>query len=183
MEKPEVRRLAESIGLNVAGKSESHEICFIPDNDYAAFIAGQVDPEKFQPGAIVNAEGEVLGTHKGYPAFTIGQRKGLNLGGLPEPHYVTAIDSIKNEITVGPKNKLFREEFTVSDVSLYLDPCEAFEAEVQIRYRHRAVESVVTPLPGGRARIQMNMPQPAVAPGQSAVFYKDDCVIGGGWIE
>jgi tRNA-uridine 2-sulfurtransferase len=183
MEKPEVRRLAESIGLNVAGKSESHEICFIPDNDYAGFIAGQVDKEAFQPGNIITSKGEVLGAHKGYPAFTIGQRKGLNLGGLPEPYYVTAISSAKNEVTVGPKNDLFREEFTVGDVSWYLDHCESFEAEVQIRYRHRAVESVVTPLPGGRARIQMSMPQPAIAPGQSAVFYKDDCIIGGGWIE
>jgi tRNA-specific 2-thiouridylase len=183
MDKPEVRRLAESIGLNVAGKSESHEICFIPDNDYAGFIAGQVSEEAFQPGNIVTAKGEVLGTHKGYPAFTIGQRKGLNLGGLKEPYYVTGISSVKNEVTVGPKNDLFREEFTVSDVSWYLDHCEPFEAEVQIRYRHEAVESVVTPLPNGRAHIQMSMPQPAIAPGQSAVFYKDDGIIGGGWIE
>ena len=86
-------------------------------------------------------------------------------------------------LTHGESEVMPEKEFTVSDVSWYLDHCEAFEAEVQIRYRHRAVDSVVTPLPGGRARIQMSMPQHAVAPGQSAVFYKDDCIIGGGWIE
>ena len=183
MEKPEVRRLAESIGLNVAGKAESHEICFIPDNDYAKFIAGEVATEAFQPGNIVDRKGEVLGRHKGYPAFTIGQRKGLNLGGQPEPLYVTAIDPVKNEITAGPKDALFREEFTVSDVNWYGNHCEPVEADVQIRYRHDAVASCITPLPGGRARVQLGMPQPAIAPGQSAVFYQDDCIIGGGWIE
>jgi tRNA-specific 2-thiouridylase len=183
MEKKEVRRLAESLGLNVAEKSESREICFIPDNDYAGFIATQVGAESFQPGRIIDKEGKVLGTHKGYPAYTIGQRKGLNLGGLTEPHYVTAINPATNEVTVGPRDHLFREEFTVSDVNWVLNFCEPFEAEVQVRYRHQAVGSVITPLPGGRARVQLNMPQPAIAPGQSAVFYREDCVVGGGWIE
>ncbi|CCQ91052.1 tRNA-specific 2-thiouridylase mnmA [Nitrospina gracilis 3/211] len=183
MEKKEVRGLAEKYRLNVAGKAESHEICFIPDNDYAKFIEGEVDAALFRPGNIVTADGDVLGTHKGYPAYTIGQRKGLNLGGLPEPYYVTAIDTVNNEVVVGPKNDLFREEFTVSDVTWQLDHCEAFEAEVQIRYRHQPVACVVTPLPGERARIQLEHPQPAITPGQSAVFYTDDCIVGGGWIE
>lgn len=183
LEKKEVRALAEKYGLNVAGKAESHEICFIPDNDYAKFIESQVDADLFRPGNIVTAGGEVLGTHKGYPAYTIGQRKGLNLGGLPEPYYVTAIDPVNNEIVVGPKDDLFREEFTVNRVTWQLDHCSAFEAEVQIRYRHQPVECVVTPLRGGRARVQMEHPQPAVTPGQSAVFYLDDCIAGGGWIE
>lgn len=174
-----MRQLAQSLGLNVVGKKESHEICFIPENDYAKFIEGYVDEEVFQTGNIVNFEGEVLGTHKGYPAFTIGQRKGINIGGLPEPYYVTGIDPVKNEVMVGPKTKLFRESFTVSDVSWYLDHCETFEADVQIRYRHKAVPAWVTPLPKGRAEIQLSMPQPAIAPGQAAVFYIDDCIAGG----
>ncbi|MCH8031569.1 MAG: hypothetical protein IIB09_07115, partial [Bacteroidetes bacterium] len=97
-----------------------------------------------------------------------------NLGGQPEPLYVTAIDPVKNEITAGPKDALFREEFTVSDVNWTGNHCEPIEADVQIRYRHEAVASCITPLPGGRARVQLGMPQPAVAPGQSAVFYQDD---------
>ncbi len=183
MEKPEVRALAEKYGLNVAGKSESHEICFIPDNDYAKFIATQVEDEAFQPGKIVDTEGKVLGEHKGYPAYTIGQRKGLNLGGMTEPYYVTAIDPVKNEVTVGPKNGLFRDEFFVSDVNWYLNHCEPFEAEAQIRYRHDPVRALITPRPQGRAHVHLYDPQPAIAPGQSAVFYQEDCIVGGGWIE
>jgi len=183
MEKPEVRALAEKYGLNVAGKSESHEICFIPDNDYARFIATQVEEEAFQPGNIIDGEGKVLGEHKGYPAFTIGQRKGLHLGGMTEPYYVTGINPTKNEVTVGPKSGLFRDEFTVADVNWYLEHCEPFEAEAQIRYRHEAVPALITPLPKGRAHVHLYDPQPAIAPGQSAVFYREDCIVGGGWIE
>ncbi len=183
LEKKEVRQLAEKYSLNVAGKSESHEICFIPDNDYAKFIASQVDEEKFQPGKIVNSNGDVLGQHKGYPAYTVGQRKGLNLGGLSEPYYVTSINPVNNEVTVGPKTKLFKDEFSVREVSWYLNHCEPFEALVQIRYRHKAVEAWVTPLPNGRARVNLEYPQPAISPGQAAVFYRKDCIVGGGWIE
>lgn len=183
LDKQEVRRRAAELRLTVAGKSESHEICFIPDNDYAKFIEGVVGEDRFQPGEIVNADGEVLGTHRGYPAYTIGQRKGLNLGGLPEPYYVTAIDPVNNRVVVGPKNDLFRDTFTVGDCNWMLAHCEPFEAEVQIRYRHQAVPAWVTPLPGGRARVDLEYAQPAITPGQAAVFYRGDCIAGGGWIE
>jgi tRNA-specific 2-thiouridylase len=178
-----VRKIAKSLDLVVANKHESREICFIPDNDYAKFIAGRVDQEKFKPGNIVNSEGKVLGEHKGYPAYTIGQRKSLNLGGLSEPHYVTAINAEKNEITVGVKSQLYEEEFFVSGASWYLEPESPFEAEIQIRYRHEAVMGEIERLEGGRAAVRMNVPQTAVTPGQAAVFYRDDCIIGGGWIE
>lgn len=183
IDKAEVRRLAGELELNVAGKAESHEICFIPDNNYAGFIEGYVEETVFQQGDIVTREGEVLGTHRGYPGYTIGQRKGLNLGGLPEPYYVTAIDPSQNRVVVGPKSDLFRDEFTVGDVTWSLDFCEPFEAEVQIRYRHQAVPGWVTPMPGGRASVALEYPQPAITPGQAAVFYRDDCIAGGGWIE
>lgn len=183
IEKTEVRKIAKSLDLVVANKYESREICFIPDNDYAKFIAGRVDQDKFKPGNIVNSEGKVLGEHKGYPAYTIGQRKSLNLGGLSEPHYVTAINAEKNEITVGIKSQLYEEEFFVSGASWYLEPESPFEAEIQIRYRHEAVIGEIERLEGGRAAVRMYTPQTAVTPGQAAVFYRDDCIIGGGWIE
>lgn len=183
IEKTEVREIARSLGLSVAEKSESREICFIPDNDYAKFIAGRVNGDSFKPGNIVDSEGKTLGTHKGYPAFTIGQRKSLNLGGLSEPHYVTHIDPEKNEITVGVRSQLYAEEFFVSGMNWYLDPESSFEAEVQIRYRHQAVSGQVETLEGGRAAVRLHIPQTAVTPGQAAVFYRDGCIIGGGWIE
>lgn len=183
IEKTEVRKIARDLGLNVAEKFESREICFVPDNDYAKFIAGRVDSDTFRPGNIVDSAGKVLGTHKGYPAYTIGQRKSLNLGGLSEPHYVTAINAEKNEITVGVKSQLYAEEFFVGKMNWYLDPETSFDAEIQIRYRHQAVPGQVEILENGRAAVRMNIPQTAVTPGQAAVFYRDDCIIGGGWIE
>jgi tRNA-uridine 2-sulfurtransferase len=182
LEKSEVRRLAESIGLNVAGKSESREICFIPDNDYAGFIASEV-PEAFKEGQIVNESGDVLGTHKGYPSFTIGQRKGLNIGGLKEPHFVTGISPDENKITVGLKADLYQDEFYVDSTNWQLNVNGPFKALAQIRYRHKAAPATITPLENNRAKVNFDEPQLSIAAGQSAVFYRDDCIVGGGWIE
>ncbi|NIP99722.1 MAG: tRNA 2-thiouridine(34) synthase MnmA [Nitrospinaceae bacterium] len=183
LEKKEVRRRAQALGLTVADKAESHEICFIPGNDYAGFIRTQVNGGVFREGPIVDASGKVLGTHQGYPAYTVGQRKGLHLGGLREPLYVTGIDPEKNQVTVGPKAALYRKEFYARRVNWYLPADEPQPVEVQIRYRHRAVPARVTPLEGERVRVVFEAPQPAVSPGQSAVFYREDCIVGGGWIE
>ena len=181
--KIEVRRMAKELGLTVAEKKESREICFVPDNDYASFIKKRVSDENFHEGHIVNTNGERLGSHIGYPAFTIGQRKGLNIGGLKEPHYVTAIDPDKNEITVGPKSNLYRSEFFADKVNWCLPMREAFEAQVQIRYRHNGSAAKVTPLSEKRVRVEFLESQLSVTPGQSAVFYIDDQIVGGGWIE
>ena len=183
VEKKEVRRLARELGLKVADKAESREICFIPDNNYSKFIAKQVDSDVFKEGNIVNDAGEVLGKHKGYPAFTVGQRKGLNIGGLKEPLFVTKIDPVNNEIVTGPKSNLFRQEFFTGKTNWYLPQTDSFRADVQIRYRHKAVPATVTPLPEARVRVEFDEPQMSIAPGQSAVFYQDDCIVGGGWIE
>ena len=182
-DKKEVRRMAKELGLTVADKSESREICFVPDNDYASFIEKRVSGESFREGDIVNADGEILGKHRGYPAFTIGQRKGLNIGGLKEPHYVTAIDPDKNEITVGLKSSLYRSEFFANKVNWCLPRQGMFEAQVQIRYLHNGSTARVTPLPDERVRVEFLEPQLSITPGQSAVFYVDDCIVGGGWIE
>jgi len=182
-EKPEVRRLARSLGLTTADKTDSHEICFVPDNNYAKFIATQVDSDVFREGDIMDSSGKVLGKHPGYPSFTVGQRKGLNLGGLKEPLFVTHIDADKNVVTVGPKKDLEKSEFFVDRVNWYLPQEQPFRADVQIRYRHQAVPSLLTPLENQRVRIEFDQPQSAIAPGQAAVFYQDDCIVGGGWIE
>jgi len=182
-DKGEVRRLARSLGLTVAEKAESHEICFVPDNDYAGFIARERGGEAFGEGDIVDAQGAVLGRHSGYPAFTVGQRKGLNLGGLKEPHFVTRIDPEKNQVVAGPRRELERRQFEVARVNWSLPPEGPLEAEVQIRYRHRGAPALIEPLEGDRARITFSEPEHAVAPGQAAVFYRDDIVLGGGWIE
>ncbi len=182
-DKKEVRRLAKELGLTVAEKVESREICFIPDNDYASFIEKRVNGDTFCEGDIINADGETVGRHRGYPAFTIGQRKGLNIGGLKEPHYVTAIDPDKNEISVGPQSGLYRSEFFADKVNWYLPRTEAFYAQVQIRYRHSGATARVIPLADERVRVEFVEPQLSVTPGQSAVFYKDDLIVGGGWIE
>jgi len=183
MEKQEVRGLARGLGLRVAEKSESQEICFVPDNDYAEFLAQQSDAEIFTEGPVVDAAGNALGTHKGFAAYTVGQRKGLNLGGLSEPYFVTGIDAKRNKITVGPKRETLRKEFFVDRVNWCLEPDTAPRAAVQIRSHHRAATAHLTPLAGGRAQVVFDEPQLAVAPGQAAVFYRNDCIVGGGWIE
>ncbi len=182
-DKNEVRRIAKELGLSVADKNESREICFVPDNDYASFIEKRVGEKNFYEGNIVNGNGEVLGKHRGYPAFTIGQRKGLNIGGLKEPHYVTAIDPDKNEVIVGLKSSLYRREFFANKVNWYLPRQDLFEAQVQIRYLHNDSTARVTPLPDKRVHVEFSEPQLSITPGQSAVFYEDDCIVGGGWIE
>ena len=175
--------MAKELGLTVADKAESREICFIPDNDYASFIENRIDDDSFREGNIVNAEGKTLGRHRGYPAFTIGQRKGLNIGGLKEPHYVTAIDPDKNEITVGPQSSLYRSKFFADKINWYLPRQDVFEAQVQIRYRHGGAKAKVTPLHDERVQVEFVEPQLSVTPGQSAVFYINDLVVGGGWVE
>ncbi|MFQ5672722.1 MAG: tRNA 2-thiouridine(34) synthase MnmA [Nitrospinales bacterium] len=183
MKKHEVRDLARSLALPVAEKSESQEICFIPDNDYSKFLARQSDGKIFRDGPVVDSSGTVLGTHKGFAAYTVGQRKGLNLGGLSEPYFVTGIDAKRNEVTVGPKRETFRKEFFVDRVNWCLEPDTAFRAAVQIRSRHRAAAADLTRLADGRVRVAFDEPQLAIAPGQAAVFYRNDCIVGGGWIE
>ncbi|MBI5428239.1 MAG: tRNA 2-thiouridine(34) synthase MnmA [Nitrospinae bacterium] len=185
LQKTEVRKLARSLGLRVAEKEESQEICFIPNNDYREFLANRANGDRtgLVPGAIVDKSGKTLGTHDGYAAYTIGQRKGLNLGGLSEPYFVTRIDPDTNTVTVGPKRDLLNREFAAFGVSWYLEPSGPFTAEAQIRYRHPGAPALVTPLPGGRVRVEFDEPQTAVTPGQAAVFYRDDCIVGGGWIE
>jgi tRNA-specific 2-thiouridylase len=181
--KPQVREQARRLSLNVADKPDSQEICFVPDHDYATFVAKH-EPAVVRAGAIVNEEGERLGEHAGVHRFTVGQRKGLGVSSSA-PLYVLKIDPESRDITVGPRASLGRDELTASGVNWIsvAAPGDWVPVSAQIRHRHTATPGRVRALPDRRAEFIFDTPQPAVTPGQAVVFYDDDVVVGGGWIE
>jgi len=188
MSKPDARQAARRNELAVAEKSESQEICFVPDGDYAGFIDRYLAAEDQTgrlPGAgeIVSTSGDIVGVHAGIHHYTIGQRRGIGISSA-QPLYVTGIDSTKNRIVVGTQEELLRDEFTAAGVNWIAidDPTEAVRADVRVRYRHTAEPATITPLPDARARVKFDEPQRAIAPGQATVFYRGDEVVGGGWI-
>jgi tRNA-uridine 2-sulfurtransferase len=183
LSKQEVRRLAAAHGLPVADKAESMEICFVPDGDYAAFVerrAGAAD----RSGPIVDEAGATVGRHEGVHRFTVGQRRGLGLTSA-RPLYVLRVLPEKRTVVVGDEEALACRACTVGAVNwVSIDaPAAPFEARVRIRHRHAEAAAVVSPLPDGRARVDFEVPQRAVTPGQAAVFYDGDVCLGGGWIE
>jgi len=183
LDKPTVREHARRLGLRVAEKPDSQEICFVPDHDYAAFVEREA-PELTRAGAIVAADGRVVGTHEGVHRFTIGQRKGLRLSSS-DPLYVLAIDAASARVTVGPKDALGRETLTAALVNWTSGeaPLDWAPVAAQIRHRHTAAPGRVRALDGQRAEFVFDEPQSAVTPGQAVVFYADEEVLGGGWIE
>ena len=158
------------------------EICFVPDNDYGKFLQQARLATKHQ-GEIVNLQGQVLGHHDGIEFYTIGQRKGLGISS-PTPLYVIELDATKNRVVVGEDSALEQNEFIAERCNwIPFDAAGAsFEATVKIRYNHPGTPAVITPLPGGKARVNLRSPQRAITPGQAAVFYQEDLVLGGGWI-
>jgi len=182
MEKPEIRAIARELGLKVADKVDSQEICFVPGNDYKAFLRGHLGEQEFHKGGIYDTSGRFIADHEGIEMFTIGQRKGLP-GGSPKPRYVVDIDPETSRVIVGDEEDLVREEFEVDRVNwIHGEPDGPLPVTVKIRYAHAGAEARVEPLSGGRARIALDVPQRAVTPGQAAVFYSGDTVVGGGWI-
>ncbi len=182
MTKPEIREIARELGLKVADKADSQEICFVPGNDYRAFLNSHLGETEFHRGGIYDVEGEFLGEHEGIEMFTIGQRKGLP-GGSPKPLYVVDIDPATSRVVVGGEEDLVRDEFEVDRVNWHVPGEEIPESlTVKIRYAHPGAEAAVEALPNHRARIRLHAPQRAITPGQAAVFYDGDRVIGGGWI-
>lgn len=181
--KDQVRQEAARLGLGVAGKPDSQEICFVPDGDYAAFLEKEA-PALATAGAIVDTHGETLGTHGGVHRFTIGQRKGLGLS-AGVPLYVVHIDAAEQRVTVGPREALEKTSLTASRVNWIAGaaPSGAIDADVQIRHRHVAAPARVRALDDGRAEAIFETPQSAITPGQAAVFYRGDEVLGGGWID
>lgn len=183
MTKDEVRRRAGDLGLEVAGKRESQEICFVPGNDYGAFLEEKLKGKTGGPGPVVDGRGRQLGSHRGLIHYTVGQRKGLGIA-AERPLYVVRIDGERNRLVVGPQEELARKTFEVGEMNwLGRERTGEFRAGVKIRSRHRESPATVTPLGGGLCRVEFDDPQRAVTPGQAAVFYDGDRVIGGGWIE
>jgi len=182
--KVEVREKAESAGLRTSKTPESFEICFIPDNDYREYIRENVaDFEDLVPeGDILDLDGSKLGIHKGYINYTIGQRKGLGIA-LGKPAYVTEIDPVSNTIRIGNKEDLLSTEFSLKDVNLINGSVEErFRATVKIRYHHEGEKALVSRNSDESWNVIFKNPVEAVTPGQSAVFYDSDRLIGGGTI-
>jgi len=183
--KAQVRDFARRHGLPVADKPDSHEICFVPDNDYAAFVK-QRTPDSAHHGDVVDERGRVLARHGGIHGFTVGQRKGLGLPTSPTgaPMYVLALRPDDHQVIIGPKSSLERTVVTASDVNWILDqPSDIIRVTAQIRHRHRAAEAAARPLGPGRVEVTFAEPQIAVTPGQALVLYDGDVVVGGGWID
>jgi tRNA-specific 2-thiouridylase len=236
MTKPQIREIAHSLGLKVADKIDSQEICFVPGNDYKAFLRSHLGEKEFHRGEIYDVAGNFLGEHGGIELFTIGQRKGLP-GGSSRPRYVVDLDPATNRVIVGDADDLVTDEFGIDRVNWHpairinregrasaspLDEgdwievrgCSAQKAEnlqaspsplplegrgeriltrrdeasssvevtVKIRYSHPGTRATLTPHENERAHVRLHDPQRAVTPGQAAVFYQGDIVVGGGWI-
>jgi tRNA-specific 2-thiouridylase len=204
MQKPEIRKIAHSLGLKVADKIDSQEICFVPGNDYKTFLRSHLGEKEFHRGEIYDVAGNFVAEHDGIELFTIGQRKGLP-GGSLRPRYVVDLDPETNRVIVGDAEDLVCDEFEIDRTNWIATPggveaavpsrnanvnagedtrhyIEDAELTVKIRYSHPGTRATVTPLENNRARIRLHEPQRAVTPGQAAVIYDRDVVVGGGWI-
>ena len=188
MTKADVRGLAGDFNLPVAQKHESYEICFVPNGDYAQFMDAYLREKGIEPaateGEIVNTEGRALGRHAGAHHFTVGQRKGLGIAAR-EPLYVIATDSRSQKVTVGSNDDLLRSTLTAHDIRWLSWPglTAPTRLRVRVRNRHTPAWATVTPVTTTSTKVHFDEPQRALTPGQAAVFYSGDLVVGGGWIE
>lgn len=180
--KADTREVARECQLKTADKEESMEICFVPDKDYGKFLQ-QAKLVAKHKGEIVDVHGKVLGHHDGIEFYTIGQRKGLGIT-TAKPVYVVELDPIRNRVVVGDETALDRDELIVERCNWipYDNPPETIRVTAKIRYNHPGTSATITPLPDGKAKVKLDVPQRAITPGQACVFYDDDLVVGGGWI-
>jgi tRNA-specific 2-thiouridylase len=180
--KSDTRDVARHCQLKTAEKEESMEICFVPDNNYGGFLQSANLVQKHR-GDIVDVHGHVLGQHDGIEFYTIGQRKGLGIT-TPKPVYVVELDAENNRVMVGDGAALDRDEFIADRCNWhpFENLTEAIEVTAKIRYNHPGAAATVTPLENGKVKVKLHSPARAITPGQAAVFYQDDLVVGGGWI-
>jgi len=180
--KESIRQTARREGLPVSEKPDSQEICFVPDGDHARLVR-RLRPESQTAGEVVTTDGAVLGRHDGYERFTVGQRKGLGIA-LGEPYYVVRIEPESRRVVLGRREDWARDELVARSANWLVDlPAGPFRAAGKLRYRSRPVEATVTPLAGDRFHVRFDQPRHGVAPGQAAVCYDGDRVLGGGWIQ
>jgi tRNA-specific 2-thiouridylase len=181
--KAEVRAIARQLGLATAEKPESQEICFVPDGDYAGFLANRLgEHASLQPGRLVTANVETVGTHGGYARYTVGQRRGLG-GGRARALYVLAVRPDTNEVVVGAEPALYADQVTITDLNWIAPPPEPGERVfVQLRHRARAAAARVTHIDADSTALCLEHAQRAVTPGQSGVVYRGEELVGGGRI-
>jgi tRNA-uridine 2-sulfurtransferase len=188
--KDEVRKKAESMGLKVSRKQESQEVCFIASGSVKSFLRDYSETagsgklhSNMCPGPLVDSDGRVLGEHDGSAFFTLGQRRGLKVS-LGKPAYVVAIDATTNTVVLGDEKELEADLVEASAANYLTDPpSEPFRAEVQVRYRQKAVDATVFPEPDNKVRIKLDSPGSAITPGQSVVFYNGEIMVGGAVID
>ncbi len=181
--KEEIRSIAEKIGLKIADKPDSQEICFIPDHDYAGFIERMAGDKTPKAGNFVTSDGQILGRHEGITHYTIGQRKGLNLA-MGRPVFVTKICPKTNEVVIGEAEDVFAKEFTADNIH-YMgveNITDGMKFLTKIRYAHKGAMAAVYKQKDGKIRFVFEEEQRAITPGQSVVFYDGDCIAGGGVI-
>jgi tRNA-specific 2-thiouridylase len=184
--KPRIREIAEELGLGVAGKKDSQEICFVTQGHHSDFVKGR-RPERVgtTSGNIVTTAGKVVGQHNGYEAFTVGQRKGLGVA-MGSPHFVVRIETKSNDVVIGPQSALKRQTLCADDANWLVDPADLpNELSVQFRYNGDPKAATVTINADDPTKfdVEFDEPQLAISPGQAAVVYHDTHVLGGGWIE
>ncbi len=185
--KSETREIAARLGLGVSAKPDSQDICFVPNGSYTEVVR-RLHPEAVAPGDIVGLDGTVLGRHEGIVHYTVGQRRGLGIGG-GAALYVVRLEPESRRVVVGPREALLTGGLTISDVNwIGAEMGEGkhsaeVEVEVKVRSAHTPVAARVEPLGGGRAKVTLDRPETGVAPGQACVMYRGDHVLGGGWIE
>jgi tRNA-specific 2-thiouridylase len=180
--KTDTRKMAKELGLSVADKPDSQEICFVPNDDYKTFLKERI-PDSLKPGIIVDTAGNTLGKHQGVQLYTVGQRKGLGIA-VGKPLYVVALDAERNQVIVGSDEDVFAAELIAGDLNfITIDKLdEPLAVEAKIRYSAPAAPATVIPLGNGQVNVKFALPQRAITPGQSVVFYHGDIVVGGGII-
>jgi tRNA-specific 2-thiouridylase len=180
--KSDTREVARHCNLKTADKEESMEICFVPDNNYGGFLQ-QANLVQKHRGEITDVHGQILGYHDGIEFYTIGQRKGLGIT-TPKPVYVVELDAENNRVIIGDESALDRDEFTAANCNWHpFDKLtEPIEVTAKIRYNHPGTPATVTPTGNGSVKVKLHSAQRAITPGQAAVFYQGDLVVGGGWI-
>ena len=180
--KVQTRQISRELGLSVAEKPDSQEICFIPDDNYKRFLEERV-PDALKPGNFVDTSGKIMGRHQGLPMYTIGQRKGLGLA-AGKPLYVVALDTERNEVVLGSDSDVFATELIADDMNFiaFDQLASAMKVKAKIRYSAKESDAEISPLADGRVFVKFNQPQRAITPGQSVVFYDEDIIVGGGII-